>query len=130
MPSHSLHFISHAGTTLVQKLIMTSLPSYWSQNLTILWPLTPKINRATRPFLKFDIGPSDMRQRGKNYSDMGHSLFLNSTFDMGINTRQGHATFAFLKIDMQNGDPRSKAPHWTLMVKQCIDVQCVFASTA
>ena len=42
---------------------------------------------------------------------MGHSLFLNSTFDMGINKRQGHGTLSFLKIDMRHGDPPSRAPH-------------------
>ena len=41
---------------------------------------------------------------------MGHSLFLNSTFDKGINKQQGHATLAFLKIDMLHGDPLSRAP--------------------
>ena len=65
-------------------------------------------------FLKLacDIVPSDIRQGSKNYSDMGHSLFLNSTFDMGIYKRQGHAILAFLKIDMWHGDhpPPVKGP--------------------
>ena len=72
----------------------------------VSWPLTPKNDRATRPFYSTsDIGPSDMRQGGKNYSDMGHGLFSNSTFDMGINKRQRRVTLAFLKIDMRHGDP-------------------------
>ena len=48
-----------------------------------------------------DISLSDMRQGLKNYSEMGHDLFLNSTFDIGINKGQRHATLAFLKIDMR-----------------------------
>ena len=47
-------------------------------------------------------------RRVKNYSDMCHSLFLNSTCDMGINKRQRHATLAFLKIDRRHGDPPSR----------------------
>ena len=37
-----------------------------------------------------------MQPRGKNNSDMGHSLFLNSTCNTGENKRQGHATLPFL----------------------------------
>ena len=49
--------------------------------------LTPEIDRATRPFLKFDtrhiIGPFDMQQGFP--IDMRQGYFLNSTCDMGIN---------------------------------------------
>ena len=40
----------------------------------------------------------------KNHNDMGHSLFLNSTCDIGENKRQGHETWPFPKIDMRHGD--------------------------
>ena len=43
-----------------------------------------------------------MRQGGKHYSDMLHSLFLNSTCDMGIDNRQRHAILAFLKIKINS----------------------------
>ena len=51
-----------------------------------------------------------MRQGGKNYSDMGHSLFLNSTCDIEENKRQGHATLPFLKFNMRHWGPQSRAP--------------------
>ena len=66
----------------------------------------------TWPFLKFD-----MRYRAyghatgaKHYSDMLHSLFLNSTCDIGEKRRQGHATLPFLIIDMRHLGPPSRAP--------------------
>ena len=40
--------------------------------------------------------------------DIGH--FLNSTCNIGEKKRQGHATLAFLKIDMRHRDPPSRAP--------------------
>ena len=52
-----------------------------------------------------------MRQGGKNYSDMGHSLFLNLTCDIVENKRQRHVTLPFLKFDMQHWGPPIKAPH-------------------
>ena len=51
-----------------------------------------------------------MRQGGTNYSDMGHSHFLNSTRDTVENKRQGHATLLFLKFDMRHWGPPSRAP--------------------
>ena len=51
-----------------------------------------------------------MRQGGKNYSDMGHSLFFNSTCDVVENKRQGHATLPFLKFDMRHWGPPSRGP--------------------
>ena len=46
-----------------------------------------------------------MGQGFQNYSDMRQGHFLNSTCDMGINKRQRHATFGFLKIDRRYEDP-------------------------
>ena len=54
-----------------------------------------------------------MRQGLKNCSDMGHRLFLNSTWDIGDNKRQGYATLPFLKIDMQHLGPPIKGPNKT-----------------
>ena len=50
-----------------------------------------------------DMEPSDMRQEVKIDSDRGHGHFLKSTCDMGINKRQRHATWAFLKFDRGHG---------------------------
>ena len=57
-----------------------------------------------------DIELSDMRQGGKNYSDMGHGLFLNLTCDIVENKRQRHATLPFLKFDMRHWGPPIKGP--------------------
>ena len=51
-----------------------------------------------------------MRQGGKHYSDMGHSLFLNSTCDILENKQQGHATLPFLKFNMRHRGPPIKGP--------------------
>ena len=51
-----------------------------------------------------------MGHGGKKDSDMRHDYFLNSTYDIGGNKRQRHATLAFLKIDMRHRDPQSRAP--------------------
>ena len=66
------------------------------------WPLTPKIDRATWAFLKFDIRHGDWWHAtgAKNYSDMWESLFLNSTCDIRENKRQWHATLPFLLINL------------------------------
>ena len=37
-----------------------------------------------------------------NYSNMGHSHFLNFTCDSGENKRQGHAALTFRKIDIRH----------------------------
>ena len=63
-----------------------------------------------------DTEPSHMRQGGTNYSDMGHSLFLNLTCNMGIYKRQRHAALAFLKIDRRHGNLPSRAPSGVLSV--------------
>ena len=55
-----------------------------------------------------------MRQGGKKYSDMGHSLFLNSTCDIEENKRQGHATLPFLKFDIRHWGPPIKGPSETI----------------
>ena len=72
--------------------------------------LDPKTDRATRAFLKFDTGFSDMQQGLINYSDMGQSHFLNSTYDIGEKKGQGHATLPFLKIDIRHWGSPIKGP--------------------
>ena len=57
-----------------------------------------------------DIGLSDIRHGGKKCSDMGHSLYLNSTCEIGENKWQRRATLPFLKIDMRHRGPPSR-PH-------------------
>ena len=59
------------------------------QEVDRLWPLTLKIDRATGPFLQFDMrhGALVTRQGHKGHNDMRHVHFLNSTGDMGINKR-------------------------------------------
>ena len=76
------------------------------------WPLTLKNDRATWAYLKFGMRHrfSDMQQGGKYHSDMRHSLFLNSTCDIGENKRKGHATLPILKIDMRQWGPLIKGP--------------------
>ena len=62
--------------------------------LHVIWPLTPKIDRVTQHSI-CDMGHRDMRQGSKTYSDMGHSLLLNSTCDMGDrDMRQGGKTYS------------------------------------
>ena len=51
-----------------------------------------------------------MRQGGKNYSDMGHGLFLNSTCNIGENKQQGHATLLFFNFDTRHWGPHIKGP--------------------
>ena len=51
-----------------------------------------------------------MQQGNTNYSDMGQSLLLNSTSDIGENKRQGHVTFPFLEIDRRHWEPTIKGP--------------------
>ena len=78
------------------------------------WPLALKIVRATSQFHSiWDIELIDMRHGFQNDSDMGQGYFLDSTCDMGINKRQGHAALAFLKIDRRHGGPPSRAPPWS-----------------
>ena len=49
-----------------------------------------------------------MRHVVKKDTDRGHSHFLKSTCEMGINQR--HVTWAFLKFDTVNRFPPSRPP--------------------
>ena len=75
----------------------------------ILWPLTPKIDRATWLFLKFDratwtLATVTLGPKKTITWDMS-----NSTGDKGNFKRQRHARLPFLKIDMQHQDPPFRA---------------------
>ena len=50
-----------ANPNIIEKVKMSKQYPFFS-SIRILWSLTPKIDRATWPFVKFDIGPMDMRQ--------------------------------------------------------------------
>ena len=80
----------------------TSIPGGWICELEAAgrWPLTPKIDRATWAFLKFDMrhrAYSDMQHGGKNIVTWDRAF---STFDIVENKRQRHASLPFLKIGM------------------------------
>ena len=72
------------------------------------WPLTPKIDRVTWLFLKFDRVAATLATVtwSQNDSDMGHCHFFNSTGDKWSFKRHSHTTLPFLEIDMQHQSPR------------------------
>ena len=79
------------------------------------------------------MGHRDMRQEGKTYSDMEHSLFLNLTCDIGENKRQGHATLSFLKIDTRHWGPPIKGPKLFVshaVTNRTLDKQWYYTSKA
>ena len=84
----------------------------WRELKILVWPLTPKIDRVTLPFSKFDIRHwAYWHATGPFLKfDMGQGHVLHSTCDMGIDKWQRHVTLAFLKIDRWHGDPPSMAP--------------------
>ena len=79
----------------------------------IISPLTQSIFHLN---LTFHIGHSDMRQGGKTYSDMGHSLFLNSTCDIGEISDKDMRYCQFLKSTCDIEDPPSTPPPPPLQV--------------
>ena len=87
-----------------------------SHHYRMIWPLTPKIDRA-----KCDMGRSDMQHGGLQCSDMGHSHFLNLTYDIDENKRQSHVTLPSLQIDTQHWGPPSRAP---MIMQLTLPAQC------
>ena len=54
--------------------------------------------------------PIDRRHGFQKYSYRRQAYFLNSTCNMAINKRQGHATLPFLKIDIRHWGSPVKGP--------------------
>ena len=108
-------------TILVGRLKKSMAPSKYFFKVHLVGrfvPLVSVISRPvesplqTQPFLKFlnathGLGTCD---RGLTSNNMGYSLFLNSTCDIGGNKRQGHATLPFLEIDLPHWSAPSSAP--------------------
>ena len=77
-----------------------------------VWPLTPKIDRATWGFLKFNVRHrvKSHATGAKSYIVIRHNLFLNSTCDILENSRQGYATLSFYKTVRRHWGPPLRAP--------------------